>query len=35
MIHTPPGVTPLVMSGSHGGMSPAEVRIPLFHIHCP
>jgi hypothetical protein len=35
MIHTPPGVQPLVMSGSHGGMSPAEVRIPLFHVHCP
>jgi hypothetical protein len=34
MIHTPPGVEPLVMSGSHGGMSAAEVRIPLYCVHC-
>jgi hypothetical protein len=35
MIHTPPGVAPLVMPGSHGGMSAAEVRIPLYCVHCP
>jgi hypothetical protein len=35
MIHTPPGVQPLVMSGSHGGMSAAEVQIPLFHLNVP
>ena len=32
MIHTPPGTTPVFMPGSHGGMSEAELRIPLFTV---
>ncbi|MBC8074273.1 MAG: alkaline phosphatase family protein [Deltaproteobacteria bacterium] len=32
MVHTPPGMAPVFMPGSHGGMSEAELRIPLFTI---
>ncbi len=30
LIHTPPGLEPMVMPGSHGGMSQPEIEIPLF-----
>ncbi len=32
LIHTPPGLEPMVMPGSHGGMSQPEIEIPLFVI---
>ncbi|HWB80468.1 MAG TPA: alkaline phosphatase family protein [Nannocystaceae bacterium] len=32
MVHTPPGTQPVFMPGSHGGMSEAELRIPLFTV---
>ncbi len=33
LIHTPPGLEPMVMPGSHGGMSQPEIEIPLFVVH--
>lgn len=33
LIHTPPGLEPMVMPGSHGGMSQPEIEIPLFIVH--
>ncbi len=33
LIHTPPGLEPMVMPGSHGGMSEPEIKIPLFVVH--
>jgi hypothetical protein len=32
MIHTPRGFEPLYMPGSHGGMSAAEILIPLYVV---
>ena len=32
LIHTPPGLEPMVMPGSHGGMSEPEIKIPLFVV---
>ena len=32
LIHTPPGLEPMVMPGSHGGMSQPEIEIPLFVV---
>ena len=32
LIHTPPGLEPMVMPGSHGGMSKPEIEIPLFVV---
>jgi hypothetical protein len=34
LIHTPTGLEPMYMPGSHGGMSEPEIRIPLFVVHC-
>jgi hypothetical protein len=31
-IHTPPGLAPVYMPGSHGGMSEEEIRIPLYDV---
>ena len=33
LVHTPPGLEPMVMPGSHGGMSTPEIEIPLFVVH--
>lgn len=35
MVYTPPGTPPVFMPGSHGGMSEAEIRIPLVVVPCP
>ncbi len=32
LIHTPPGLEPMVMPGSHGGMSEPEIKIPLLVV---
>ncbi len=32
MIYTPRGLAPFVMPGAHGGMSAAEIEIPLFVV---
>ncbi len=32
LIYTPPGLDPMVMPGSHGGMSQPEIEIPLFVV---
>lgn len=32
LIHTPPGLEPMVMPGSHGGMSQPEIEIPLLVV---
>ena len=32
LIHTPPGLQPMIMLGSHGGMSEAEIKIPLYVV---
>lgn len=34
LVHTPTGMTPIYMRGSHGGMSDHEVRIPLVVADC-
>lgn len=34
LIHTPPGLEPLYMQGSHGGMSAPEIQIPLYAVRC-
>lgn len=34
IIHTPRGLEPMYMPGSHGGMSAAEIEIPLFVVRC-
>jgi len=34
LIHTPPGLEPVVTLGCHGGMSAAEIQIPLVVVHC-
>jgi len=33
--HTPPGLPPIYMPGSHGGMSAEEILIPLYLVECP
>lgn len=35
LIHTPPGFTPIYMPGSHGGMTEAEIQVPLYVVECP
>lgn len=32
LIHTPSGLDPMYMPGSHGGMSAAEIQIPLYVV---
>jgi hypothetical protein len=34
LIHTPAGMQPVYMPGSHGGMSEAEITIPLYVVRC-
>jgi hypothetical protein len=34
LIHTPAGITPVYQPGSHGGMSEAEMMIPLYVVRC-
>lgn len=34
IIHTPTGLEPLYMPGSHGGMSAAEIEVPLYTVRC-
>jgi hypothetical protein len=34
LIHTPAGMQPVYMPGSHGGMSEAEIMIPLYVVRC-
>lgn len=35
LIHTPPGLSPVFMPGSHGGMSAPEIQVPLYMVECP
>jgi hypothetical protein len=34
LIHTPAGMEPMYMPGSHGGMSEAEIQVPLYVVRC-
>lgn len=34
LVHTPPGFEPSYMQGSHGGMSEAEIQVPLIVVEC-